>query len=73
MSDTQNRPVRMTPKGVIAVALDGNIAATEGVWDALREFGFRSACKGEMDIPGIVLDDGGGDFISVRKSKPTET
>lgn len=60
--------LRITPKGVICLALDGDTALTDKVWDALTEYGFRQ-CECEFEIPAIVLDDGGV-FIPVHKNPP---
>lgn len=59
-------PISITPKGVLAVALGGDIALTEKAWEALRDFAYSKACKGEHDIPCIVFE-GGGKCISVTK------
>jgi hypothetical protein len=62
-----SQAIRITPKGALCLALDGNIALTEKAWEALRFTAHQQACKEEFDIPAIVFE-GGGKSISVKRT-----
>lgn len=58
---------RLTAKGVIAFALDGDMRATEKVWKALQEYGRKTNDYEELrGIPCVILDDHGGYFCCVK-------